>query len=75
MRVVSVVVGPCQSYLPTNPLLRPPEPRANWPEVALIRSPSIDAPSIVTAIGEPRQKLRRQKGSMHLQLLNFEAGD
>ena len=26
MRVASVVVGPCPSYLPTNPLLRPPEP-------------------------------------------------
>jgi hypothetical protein len=45
MRVASVVVGPCPSYLPTNPLLRPPELRAppNWPEVALIRSPSVDA--------------------------------
>jgi hypothetical protein len=26
MRVASVVVGPCPSYLPTNPLLRLPEP-------------------------------------------------
>src|ERR1700726_1353818 len=73
MRVASVVVGPCPSYLPTNPLLRPPELRAppNWPEVALIRSPSVDAPSIVSASGEPRQKLRWRKVSTHLHLLNF----
>jgi hypothetical protein len=55
MRVASVVVGPCPSYLPTNSLLRPPELRApsNWPEVALIPSSSVDAP-IVSAGGQPR---------------------
>ncbi len=26
MRVASVTVGPCPSYLPTHPRLRPPEP-------------------------------------------------
>ena len=57
MRVASVEVGRCPSCFPTNPLLRPPEPRAapNWPELALIRSTSVDAPSIVTASGEHRQ--------------------
>jgi hypothetical protein len=74
MRVASVMVSPCPSYVATK---RPPERRAppNWPEVALIRSPSLHAPSIVTASGEPRQKLRRRKVSKHLDLLNFEAGD
>ncbi len=45
MRVTSVVVGPCPSYLPTNPLLRTRKSRApaNRPEVPLIRSPSVDA--------------------------------
>ena len=58
MRAASVVVGPCPSYLPTKPLLRPPESRAppNWPELALIWSPSVDAPSIVGASGEPSAK-------------------
>jgi hypothetical protein len=35
-------------------------------KVALIRSPSVDASSIVGASGEPRQKLRRRKVSTHL---------
>jgi hypothetical protein len=35
----------------------------NLPEVALIRSPSVDARSIVSAGGEPRQKFRRRKVS------------
>jgi hypothetical protein len=43
----------------------------NSPEVALIRSPSVDARSIVSASGEPRQKFRRRKVSTHLHLLSF----